>query len=91
MESQPYLDFLKRGAKVWNEWREQNPSTRPDANPLGQYVTALAEDGDYGKHVGYMTEIREDLEKLEEQLRENNGRILVVIGETGRKRSRRGD
>jgi len=30
MESQPYLDFLKRGANVWNEWREQNPFTRPD-------------------------------------------------------------
>jgi hypothetical protein len=54
------------------------------ANPLGKYVTALAEDGNYGRHIGYMTEIREDLEKLEEQLRENNGRILVVIDDLDR-------
>lgn len=30
MESLPYLDFLKRGAKVWNEWRQQNPTTKPE-------------------------------------------------------------
>jgi hypothetical protein len=54
------------------------------ANPLGQYVTALAEDSDYGRHIGYMTEIREDLEKLEERLRGNNGRILVVVDDLDR-------
>ncbi len=54
------------------------------ANPLGEYVTALAEDSDYGKHIGYMTEIRKDLKKLEEQLRRDNGRILVVIDDLDR-------
>jgi Cdc6-like AAA superfamily ATPase len=54
------------------------------ANPLGQYVTALAEDSDYGRHIGYMTEIRDDLEKLEERLRQDNGRILVVIDDLDR-------
>jgi Cdc6-like AAA superfamily ATPase len=54
------------------------------ANPLGQYVTALAEDSDYGKHIGYMTEIREDIKKLEEQLRDENGRILVVVDDLDR-------
>jgi hypothetical protein len=54
------------------------------ANPLGQYVTALAEDSDYGRHIGYMTEIRNDLEKLEERLRRDNGRILVVIDDLDR-------
>jgi uncharacterized protein YjbI with pentapeptide repeats/Cdc6-like AAA superfamily ATPase len=54
------------------------------ANPLGQYVTALAEDSDYGRHIGYMTEIREDLEGLEKRLRGNNGRILVVIDDLDR-------
>ena len=54
------------------------------ANPLGQYVTALAEDSDYGRHIGYMTEIRNDLKKLEEQLRRDNGRILVLIDDLDR-------
>jgi hypothetical protein len=54
------------------------------ANPLGQYVTALAEDSGYGRHIAYMTEIRDDLEELEERLRHDNGRILVVIDDLDR-------
>jgi Cdc6-like AAA superfamily ATPase len=54
------------------------------ANPLGQYVTALAEDSDYGKHIGYMSEIRKDLENLEERLRANKGRILIVVDDLDR-------
>jgi hypothetical protein len=30
MESPFYLDLLTRGAKVWNERRQQNPTIRPD-------------------------------------------------------------
>jgi hypothetical protein len=29
MESPPNLDLLKEGAKVWNEWRQQNPTPKP--------------------------------------------------------------
>ena len=47
-------------------------------------LTTLAEDNGYGKHIGYMSEIHEDLKKLEEQLRENNGRFLVVIDDLDR-------
>jgi hypothetical protein len=54
------------------------------ANPLGQYVVALAEDSDYGRHIGYMAEIHDDLRELEEQLRRDNGRILVVVDDLDR-------
>ena len=30
MESPFYLDLLTRGAKVWDERRQQNPTIRPD-------------------------------------------------------------
>jgi hypothetical protein len=29
MESPPHLDFLRSGAKVWNEWRQRNPTPTP--------------------------------------------------------------
>jgi hypothetical protein len=29
MESPPYHDLLEGGAKVWNEWRQQNPTAKP--------------------------------------------------------------
>jgi hypothetical protein len=54
------------------------------ANPLGQYVTALAENSDYGKHIAYMTDIREDLEKLQKRLLRDESRILVVIDDLDR-------
>jgi uncharacterized protein YjbI with pentapeptide repeats len=30
MADQSHLDILLQGVEAWNEWREQNPSTKPD-------------------------------------------------------------
>jgi hypothetical protein len=30
MADQTHLDILLQGVEAWNEWREQNPSTRPE-------------------------------------------------------------
>ncbi len=30
MAHQKHLDILKQGVRVWNQWREENPETRPD-------------------------------------------------------------
>ncbi|MBZ0282689.1 MAG: TIR domain-containing protein [Anaerolineae bacterium] len=52
--------------------------------PMGTWVTQLVQNRDYGKQIGYMEEIRSDLEFLERQLHKNNGRILVVIDDLDR-------
>jgi Cdc6-like AAA superfamily ATPase len=52
--------------------------------PLSQWVTALFQDTDYGKQIGHMAEIRDDLELLETLLREENGRMVVVIDDLDR-------
>jgi hypothetical protein len=52
--------------------------------PLSQWVTALFQEADYGKQIGHMAEIRDDLELLETLLREENGRMVVVIDDLDR-------
>ena len=52
--------------------------------PLSQWVTALFQESDYGKQIGHMAEIRDDLELLETLLREENGRMVVVIDDLDR-------
>jgi Cdc6-like AAA superfamily ATPase len=52
--------------------------------PLGQWVTALFQDTDYGKQIGHMAEIRADLELLENLLSRENGRMVVVIDDLDR-------
>ena len=54
------------------------------SNPLSQWVTALFEERDYGKQIGYMTEIRDDLERLGKRLKGDGGRILVTIDDLDR-------
>ena len=52
--------------------------------PLSQWVTALFQDGDYGRQIGHMAEIRLDLELLETLLRQENGRMVVAIDDLDR-------
>jgi hypothetical protein len=52
--------------------------------PLSQWVTALFQETDYGKQIGHMAEIRDDLELMEMLLREENGRMVVVIDDLDR-------
>lgn len=54
------------------------------ANPLSKWVTTLFEERDYGKQIGYMTDIREDLEFLECRLQAAGGRILITIDDLDR-------
>src|SRR5262249_59712508 len=44
----------------------------------------VVEETDYGKQIGHMAEIRNDLELLESILREENGRMVVVIDDLDR-------
>lgn len=52
------------------------------SDPLGQWFTALFDDAGYGAQIGYMEEIKNDLDKLQERL--GDGRILVVIDDLDR-------
>ena len=47
-------------------------------------MTTLFEKRDYGKQIGYMADIREDLEFLENRLQEAGGRILITIDDLDR-------
>jgi HEAT repeat protein/Cdc6-like AAA superfamily ATPase len=52
--------------------------------PLSQWTTKLFEECDYGKQIGFMEEIREDLKFLESRLDTKKDRILVVIDDLDR-------
>jgi hypothetical protein len=54
------------------------------SNPLSTWVTTLFQERDYGRQIGYMADIREDLEFLERQLHAAGGRILVTIDDLDR-------
>jgi Cdc6-like AAA superfamily ATPase len=54
------------------------------SRPISQWVTTLFEDQDYGKQIGYMADIRDDLEFLANRLRRDQGRILVTIDDLDR-------
>ena len=54
------------------------------ANPISQWMTNLFQGKDYGKHIGQFARIRGDLEFLERQLRQAEGRILVLIDDLDR-------
>ena len=52
------------------------------SDPLGQWFTALFDDRGYGAPIGYMEEIKHDLEELQKNLK--GDRILVVIDDLDR-------
>jgi KAP family P-loop domain len=52
------------------------------ADPLGQWFGALFEDRRYGSPIGYMAEIREDLDRLQKRL--HGDRVLVIIDDLDR-------
>lgn len=52
--------------------------------PLSQWIASIFKEGNYGAHIGYMAEIRADLEYLEKVLRSRGGRILVTIDDLDR-------
>jgi hypothetical protein len=54
------------------------------SNPLSKWVTTLFEERDYGKQIGYMADIRQDLEFLEHRLQAAGGRILITIDDLDR-------
>jgi hypothetical protein len=61
------------------------------AAPMAGWITALFAGSDYGRQIGYMEEIRHDIETLEERLHERDDpearvtdRILVLIDDLDR-------
>ena len=52
--------------------------------PLSQWTTKLFQECDYGKQIGFMEEIHEDLSFLEGRLDKKKERILVVIDDLDR-------
>ncbi|HZR40967.1 MAG TPA: hypothetical protein VFB12_12655 [Ktedonobacteraceae bacterium] len=34
MANQAHLSVLKRGTQYWNQWRRENPETRPDLSQV---------------------------------------------------------
>lgn len=56
---------------------------RSGFTPLSQWVTNMIRDRDYGKQIGYMTEIRKDMEYLAALLKENE-RIVIMIDDLDR-------
>jgi len=54
------------------------------SKPLSQWITTLFQERNYGKQIGYMAEIRSDLEFLAMRLKKDNARILVVIDDLDR-------
>jgi Cdc6-like AAA superfamily ATPase len=53
-------------------------------DPLGQWFTTLFEDRHYGGQIGYMAEIKHDLDGLQQGLQQRNGRVLVIIDDLDR-------
>ena len=53
-------------------------------NPLGRWFSLLFEDRRYGNPIGYMEDIKDDLDDLQKTLKRNNGRILIVIDDLDR-------
>jgi hypothetical protein len=53
------------------------------SSPLSKWVTTLFQERDYGRHIGYMADIHEDLEFLERRLQVSSGRILVGLCQVG--------
>jgi Cdc6-like AAA superfamily ATPase len=54
------------------------------ADPLGQWFTSLFEQRSYGGEIGYMEEIKIDLARLQEELKERDGRVVVMIDDLDR-------
>jgi Cdc6-like AAA superfamily ATPase len=54
------------------------------AEPLSKWVGTLFEQEEYGKQIGYMSLIREDLSELEKRLRTQDSRVLVIIDDLDR-------
>jgi Cdc6-like AAA superfamily ATPase len=53
-------------------------------NPVSTKITALFQQSNYGKQIGYMAEIKQDLQILEGRLQNEGGRILVVVDDLDR-------
>jgi len=54
------------------------------SKPLSQWITTLFQERNYGKQIGYMAEIRSDLEFLATRLKKDSARILVIIDDLDR-------
>ena len=54
------------------------------SKPLSQWITTLFQERNYGKQIGYMAEIRSDLEFLATRLKKDDARILVTIDDLDR-------
>jgi len=53
-------------------------------SPVSQWLTALFEEGDYGRQIDYMADIREDLQFLEKRLGQAQERVLIIIDDLDR-------
>lgn len=53
------------------------------SKPLSQWITTLFQERNYGKQIGYMEEIRDDMKLLANMLKDNE-RILIIIDDLDR-------
>ncbi|NMG22543.1 P-loop NTPase fold protein [Brasilonema bromeliae] len=54
------------------------------SKPLSQWMETVLKGTDYGKQINYMEEIYSDLELLAQRLKNNNGRVLIIIDDLDR-------
>ncbi|MBX0330190.1 CHAT domain-containing protein [Oscillochloris sp. ZM17-4] len=54
------------------------------AEPLSKWIATLFQEEEYGKQIGYMSQIRDDIQALEKRLAEQDSRILVTIDDLDR-------
>lgn len=54
------------------------------SKPISQWISNLFQGRSYGKHAGYMSEIRSDLTFLVKKLEKREGRVLIIIDDLDR-------
>lgn len=52
--------------------------------PLGKWVAQLFQEEEYGKHIGYMSLIQDDLKYLQDKLAQRDSRVLIIIDDLDR-------
>ena len=46
MANQEYLDILRQGTRIWNQWREEHPDIQPDLSEANISGTAYKQVND---------------------------------------------
>lgn len=54
------------------------------AEPLSKWVSTLFQEEEYGKQIGYMSSIRDDIDALQQRLARHDARMLIIIDDLDR-------